>query len=229
MKFFAKYWYLFAVGLLSIIATVFFTRPSLSTATQKIPDVVDFNFHIRPIISDRCFKCHGPDANQRKAELRLDTEAGLYQALKENPEAHVIVHGNSKDSELYRRLTSEDTSQVMPPPNANLVVSDHEKQLMKKWIDQGAKYQKHWAFIPPKSQEPPIVDSDWISNEIDRFVFARMKEQNLEPNEQADKERLLKRVSFDITGLPPSIALQESFLKDNSPAAYEKGINDFVN
>ena len=226
-----KYWYFFAIIMALAAGAVFFwqrKQPSVASSSQKVPDVVDFNFHIRPILSDRCFKCHGPDANKRKAELRLDTEAGLYQALKENPEAHVIVHGNSKDSELYRRLTSEDTSQVMPPPNSNLAVSDHEKKLIRKWIDQGAKYQKHWAFIPPKSQEPPEVDSDWISNEIDRFVLSRIEDQNLEPNEQADKERLLKRVSFDITGLPPSIALQESFLKDNSSDAYEKVVEGLL-
>src|SRR3990170_5247876 len=159
MPFIAKHWYFAAVGLLAVFAAVFFTVNSLPlTPAQKIPDVVDFNFHIRPILSDRCFKCHGPDANQRKAGLRLDTEAGLYQALKDNPEAHVVVHGNSKASEMYRRLTSEDTSQVMPPPNADLAVSDHEKKLIRKWIEQGAKYQKHWAFIPPESKKPPQVN-----------------------------------------------------------------------
>lgn len=217
------------VGLLGVLAAITFTRNSIFlTTAQRIPSVIDFNFHIRPILSDRCFKCHGPDANQRKADLRLDTEAGLYHALKDNPEGHVIVHGNSKESELYRRLTSEDTSQVMPPPNANLEISEYEKKLIRKWIDQGAKYQKHWAFIPPKKQELPEVGSDGIINEIDRFVLAKMEEQNLKPNEPADKERLLKRVSFDITGLTPSIALQETFLKDNSPDAYEKIVDGLL-
>jgi hypothetical protein len=218
-----KYWYLFVAGLLAVIVAVFLIPDPLRiTNAQKIPDAVDFNFHIRPILSDRCFKCHGPDASQRKAGLRLDTEAGLYQALKDNPEAHIVVHGNANDSELYRRLTEEDTSQVMPPPNSNLTVTDHEKKLIKKWIEQGAKYKKHWAFIPPDIQEPPDVGGDWGSNEIDRFILAKMEEQNLEPNPQADKERLLKRVSFDVTGLPPSIASQENFLNDNSSDAYEK-------
>ncbi len=224
-------WYLLAIIVALTAGAVFFwqrKQPAMASDSQKVPEVVDFNFHIRPILSDRCFKCHGPDANQRKAELRLDTEAGLYQALKDDSEAHVIVNGNSNDSELYRRLTSEDTSQVMPPPNSRLEVSDHEKKLIKKWIDQGAKYQKHWAFIPPKSHELPKVDSDWITNEIDRFILARMEDQNLEPNGRADTERLLKRLSFDITGLPPSLALQESFLKDNSADAYEKVVNDLL-
>ncbi|MEO5603552.1 MAG: PSD1 and planctomycete cytochrome C domain-containing protein, partial [Cyclobacteriaceae bacterium] len=188
----------------------------------------DFNFHIRPILSDRCFKCHGPDANQRKAELRLDTEAGLYQALKDDPNAHVIVNGKSTESELYRRITEEDTAQVMPPPNSNLTLTDHERKLIEKWIDQGAEYQKHWAFIPPKILDAPSMDNEWVSNEIDGFILAKMNEYNLEPNEQADKERLLKRVSFDITGLPPSISLQEKFLQDNSPQAYEKIVDSLL-
>lgn len=226
-------WYFLALIIMLVSGAIFFWQrnqhhPSLASGSQRIPDVVDFNFHIRPILSDRCFKCHGQDANHRKADLRLDTEAGLYQALKDNPDAHVIVNGKSKESELYRRLMEEDTSQVMPPPSANLSVSDYEKELIRKWIDQGAKYQKHWAFIPPKSQEPPDVDNDWISNDIDRFILARMEDQNLEPNEPTDKERLLKRVSFDITGLPPSIELQESFLKDNSPGAYEKIVDGLL-
>ncbi|MEO5600101.1 MAG: PSD1 and planctomycete cytochrome C domain-containing protein, partial [Cyclobacteriaceae bacterium] len=209
---------------------VFSKGDSLPSITaEKIPDVVDFNFHIRPILSDRCFKCHGPDANQRKSELRLDTEAGLYQALKDNPEQHVIVRGKSEESDLYTRITDEDTAQVMPPATSNLTLTDHEKKLIKKWIDQGAKYQKHWAFIPPQSHEPPSIDDEWVSNEIDGFVLAKMEEQNLEPNDQSDKERLLKRVSFDITGLPPSLSLQESFLKDNAPDAYEKIVDSLLN
>ena len=217
-------WYFALVAIALAAGCIFLWRksPSPASSAQRIPDVVDFNFHIRPILSDRCFKCHGPDANQRKGDLRLDTEAGLYQALKDNPDEHVIVHGNSKESELYRRLIAEDTSQVMPPPTSNLSVTDHEKKLIRKWIDQGAKYQKHWAFISPKAVEPPAVDDEWPATEIDQFVLAKMEEQGLEPNETADKERLLKRVSFDITGLPPDLGMQEKFLNDNSPDAYEK-------
>lgn len=229
MRFFAKYWYFFAVGFLAIVTVAFIIRQPESGATaQRIPDVVDFNFHIRPILSDRCFKCHGPDANQRKADLRLDTEAGLYQALKDNPDAHVVVNGKSKESELYRRLIADDTSQVMPPPYSNLRVTDHEKKLIRKWIDQGAKYQKHWAFIPPSKQELPDVENDWVSNEIDRFVLVKMEEQNLEPNERADKERLLRRLSFDLTGLPPSIEMQERFLNDDARDAYDKIVDELL-
>ena len=229
MRIFVKYWYLLCFGLLCVLAAFYFTKKSSPAATaQRIPDVVDFNFHIRPILSDRCFKCHGPDANQRKADLRLDTEAGLYQALKENPDAHVIVNGEPDKSELYLRLVSEDTSLVMPPPYSRLTVTDHEKKLIRKWIDQGATYQKHWAFITPQAKESPDVDSEWVSNDIDRFILAKLDEYNLKPNERADKERLLKRLSFDLNGLPPSIELQERFLNDNTGEAYEKIVDELL-
>jgi hypothetical protein len=229
MRFFVRYWYLLAVGFLVVVAAVYLGRNVASAPTaERIPDVVDFNFHIRPILSDRCFKCHGPDANQRKANLRLDTEAGLYQALKDNPDAHVIVNGKPESSELFRRLISEDTAQVMPPPYSNLTVSEYEKKLIRKWIDEGAKYEKHWAFITPEKAVLPEVDDSWASNEIDRFVLAKLEEKNLQPNEKASRERLLKRVSFDITGLPPTIELQERFLSDNAAGAYEKIVDELL-
>lgn len=229
MRFLTRYWFLLAFGFLCATVAVYVWRPSgYASTAQRIPDVVDFNFHIRPILSDRCFKCHGPDANQRKANLRLDTEEGLFQALKESPDEHVIVSGDPEASELYRRLTSTDTAQAMPPPGANLTVTDHEKKLIRKWIAQGAKYQKHWAFLSPDEQEPPEVNSEWVSNDIDRFILARMEDLGLAPNERADKERLLKRVSFDITGLPPSVELQERFLTDQSAEAYEKIVDELL-
>ena len=126
MRFLTKYWYIVPVVLLCLLAAFYITQtPAPAATAQRIPDVVDFNFHIRPILSDRCFKCHGPDANQRKANLRLDTEAGLYQALKEDPNAHVIVNGDPEHSEMFQRLISEDTSIVMPPPYSNLSVTDY--------------------------------------------------------------------------------------------------------
>ncbi len=229
MRFIARYWYLLAFAFLCVTAAFYFFKSESSDVTaQKIPDVVDFNFHIRPILSDRCFKCHGPDAATRKANLRLDTEEGLYQALKDNPDGHVIVSGKPRQSDLYLRLVAEDTSLVMPPPFSHLAVTDYEIELIEKWIAQGAKYQKHWAFIPPVAKTPPDIDSDWISNDIDRFILAKLHDVRLKPNEEADKERLLKRVSFDLVGLPPSIELQERFLHDESPDAYEKIVDELL-
>jgi hypothetical protein len=192
-------------------------------------DSVDYNLHIRPILSDRCFKCHGPDANQRKAELRLDTPEGVRAALKDNPEAHVIVPGKPDQSEVYLRISASDTSYQMPPPKSNLSLTKDEIALIRKWIRQGATYKTHWAFIPPKkSALPHVRDEDWCKNEIDYFVLSRLEKAKLEPNKEADRERLLKRVSLDITGLPPSLEMQDRFLADRSDDAYEKMVDELL-
>lgn len=199
------------------------------TETASIPEKVDYNFHIRPIFSDRCFKCHGPDANQRKANLRLDTEQGLYAALKDDPNAHVIVAGNPDASEAYTRISSSDTSMLMPPPSSNLKLSEYEIALVKKWIEQGAEYKKHWAFVAPEQPAVPKSGNDWVKNDIDEFVLAKLEEKNLEPNDEADKERLLKRVYLDLIGLPPTIEQQEAFLKgDDIEKDYEKVVDELL-
>lgn len=188
-------------------------------------DSVDFNIHIRPLLSDRCFKCHGPDANQRKAKLRLDTPEGAYAALRDDPTSHVIVPGDAQASEVYRRISSTDTAVQMPPPKSNLKLTASDVELIRKWINQGAKYKKHWAFIPPIKREVPASDSDWPHNEIDNFLLAGMEQAGLTPNQRANPAHLLKRVCMDITGLPPTLELQDQFLKDPSDAAYEKVVD----
>jgi hypothetical protein len=192
-------------------------------------DSVDFNLHIRPILSDRCFKCHGPDANQRKANLRLDTQEGALAALKDNPKAHVIIPGSPDQSEVFLRISTSDTSQLMPPPKSNLVLNENEIALIKKWIEQGARYKPHWAFIPPTQKEIPVVDQeDWPVNEIDFFVLNKIESAGLTPNEKADRERLLKRVSLDLTGLPPTLEMQNRFKADPSAEAYEKIVDELL-
>ncbi|AFK03395.1 protein of unknown function DUF1549 [Emticicia oligotrophica DSM 17448] len=210
------------------LATIVSNCTSSSAETGAIPDEVDYNFHIRPILSDRCFKCHGPDVNKREANLRLDTPEGAYAALKDNPKAHAIVAGNLEASEVYQRLITKDSTLRMPPPESNLKLTQHEIELIAKWIKQGAKYKPHWAFIAPQKPKLPEADKDWVKNEIDYFTYAKMDEKGLEPNEEADKERLLKRVSFDLVGLPPTLEMQERFLKDNSPNAYEKIVDELL-
>lgn len=195
---------------------------------QEIPDVVDYNFHVRPILSDRCFACHGPDEKKREANLRLDTEAGAYAALEDNPKAHAIVKGNPEASEVYKRIVATDTSIKMPPPSSNLTITEDEIKIIKKWIAQGAKIKKHWAFIPPQKSPLPKADKNWVKNEIDYFTFDKMKSVGLSPSDQASKETLLKRVSFDLTGLPPTVEMQDAFLKDESPNAYEKVVNQLL-
>ncbi|HEY0739909.1 MAG TPA: PSD1 and planctomycete cytochrome C domain-containing protein [Chryseosolibacter sp.] len=217
------------VVLLATAVTFFIIwRQRPQQRANRIPETVSYNFHIRPIISDRCFKCHGPDANQRKADLRLDTEEGLYKALKEDAESHVIVPGDAEHSELFLRIASTDTSMLMPPPSSNLALTDFEIKLIRKWIDQGAKYEKHWAFNPPKQTKVPETDSDWPTNEIDHFILSKLEEEGLAPNEQADKARLLKRVSFDLIGLPPDLKTQEEFLNSEAPDAYEKLVDQLL-
>ncbi|MCR9063791.1 MAG: PSD1 and planctomycete cytochrome C domain-containing protein [Cytophagales bacterium] len=202
---------------------------SCSTSNaNSIPDVVDYNFHIRPILSDRCFKCHGPDANTREADLRLDTAEGAYAALKEQPNAHAIVAGNPQLSEVYQRIITSDSTLRMPPPESNLDLTEHEIHLIKKWIEQGAEYKPHWSFIKPEKPELPQADKDWVNNEIDYFTYAKMKENGLSPNEEATKEALLKRVYLDIIGLPPTLEAQEVFLKDESKDAYEKVVDELL-
>jgi len=200
-----------------------------TTATGN-EGLISYNFQIRPIFSDKCFKCHGPDANKREAGLRLDIAEEAYKALKEHPRAHAIVPGNPDLSELFVRVSSTDTSIQMPPPESHLPsLTEPEIAIVKKWIQQGAKYEPHWAFVAPKKPELPKVNkAKWCKNEIDYFVLQQLEKRNLEPNEEADKERLLKRVSFDITGLPPTPEQIERFLADNSPNAYEKIVDELL-
>jgi len=191
--------------------------------------VVDFNFHIRPILSDKCFKCHGPDANKREADLRLDTEEGAYAALKDQPAHYAIVPGDPKASEVFQRITATDSSIMMPPPEANLSLTQEEIKLIEKWIAQGAEYKPHWAFIPPiVSELPKVKDKDWPNNEIDYFVRDEMAKVGLKPNPVAEKSYLLKRLAFDLTGLPPSLDLQDRFEADDSPDAYEKAVDELL-
>lgn len=190
-------------------------------------DLISYNFQVRPILSDKCFNCHGPDANKRQAGLRLDIREEAYKALQDNPGAHAIVPGNPALSELYLRVSSTDTAIRMPPPASNLpALSEAETEIIRKWIRQGAVYEKHWAFTPPSTPALPEVKSkNWPKNEIDFFVLRKMEDRGLAPNESADRERLLKRWAFDITGLPPTLVQTDSFLNDRSPDAAEKMVD----
>jgi hypothetical protein len=197
---------------------------------EQIPDTVSYNFNIRPILSDKCYKCHGPDASKRQAGLRLDKPESAFKALRDNPHAHVLVPGSPEMSELFRRISTGDTSEMMPPANSNLKrLTSHETELIKKWIKQGAKFEKHWAFVPPKLWPiPEVKDKTWPKNQIDYFILHKQEQYGLAPNPEADKERLLKRVSFDLTGLPPALDMMDRFLADNSPNAYEKVVDELM-
>jgi len=224
----SKKYYVGGILLISLIIAGWLLQ-NRNTASNEIPDVVDFNFHVRPILSDRCFKCHGPDANKREANLRLDTEEGAFAALQDDPSHHVIVPGDPLSSALYLRISSKDTAEVMPPPSSNLMLTKNEILIIKKWIAQGAKYKKHWSFIPPVKSAIPEVDEDLHPiNEIDHFILAEQQKKGLKQNPEASKEALLKRVCMDLTGLPPTIEMQERFIKDPSPNAYEKIVDELL-
>ncbi|GAA4315122.1 PSD1 and planctomycete cytochrome C domain-containing protein [Compostibacter hankyongensis] len=198
-------------------------------ASGQLPDVVDYNFDIRPILSDKCYTCHGPDANKRKAGLRLDVAENAYKALKDNPDAHALVPGHPDRSEVYLRISSKDTAEMMPPPESNLKLTDFQISLIKKWIKQGAKYERHWAFTPPEKEPLPAVkEKQWPKNAIDYFVLSKLEKNGLKHSPEADKERLLKRVSLDITGLPPTLAMMDRFLQDSSAGAYEKIVDELL-
>lgn len=213
-----------------MMATVSCFQKNSPAGDERIPDVVSYNFHIRPILSDKCFACHGPDAKKREANLRLDLAEAAFLPLKETKGGFAFVPGKPEESEVYRRITSQDPEYQMPTPESHLgLLSEHEVGLMKKWIEQGAKYEKHWAFVPPKKAPlPEVDDEEWPRNELDRFVLARMEARGLSPNETADKEHLLKRVSLDLTGLVPSLELQNKFLADNSEQAYAKIVDEIL-
>ncbi|WP_040480681.1 PSD1 and planctomycete cytochrome C domain-containing protein [Mariniradius saccharolyticus] len=190
---------------------------------------LSYNFHIRPILSDKCFACHGPDANKREAGLRLDLADAAFAALKENPGKFAIVPSDLEKSEVYHRIISQDPNTQMPPPESNLALTQEEIELIKRWIKEGAQYEPHWAFVPPKKAPlPKVKDEDWPKNEIDYFTLAKMSQKGLKPNETATKAELLKRISLDITGLPPTPEMMAQFEKDESPDAYIRMVDQLL-
>ncbi len=223
-------WKLLTLLVLVVTAFVVISSCFNKKGSDKLPDKISFNFHIRPILSDKCFKCHGPDANKRQAQLRLDIADSAFAPLKETKGAFALVAGKPGESELFKRISSTDTSYMMPVPESHLgALSEYEVKLFKKWIEQGAHYETHWAFTPPQKAElPKVSDKDWVKNEIDYFVLQKLDEKDLSPNEEADKERLLKRASLDLTGLPPSLELIDKFLNDKSANAYEKAVDELM-
>ena len=197
-------------------------RPMATSMEMTIPDKVDFNFHVKPILSDRCFKCHGPDPKVREAGLRFDTKEGAFAALGDNKDHHAIIAGDVENSTLIQRIFTDNLEDVMPTPESNLTLNDYEKAVLKKWIAQGAEWKEHWSFLPIKKQDIPAIKTEAdVKNEIDHFVLSKLESKSLQPMEMATKEQLIRRVTFDLTGLPPTLREIDNFLKDDSPAAYE--------
>jgi len=197
-------------------------------AATTLPEVVDFNFHIKPILSDRCFKCHGPDEATREGGLGLHTEAHAFAALGKAQDHFALVPGDPEKSALIQRIYSEDPQEVMPPPESNLTLSAYEKSLLRLWVEQGAEWKKHWAFLLPEKPQVPKAGEGWAQNEIDHFIRARQEEYGLEPSPRADKAKLIRRLSFDLRGLPPTLEEIESFLGDEQPGAWLRLVDTFL-
>lgn len=201
---------------------------SLSAGDKAIPENIDFTFDVKPILSDRCFKCHGPDKNAIEGDLSLNSPEDAYKALGELKDHFAIVPKDVEKSTLVERIYSEDPNLKMPPPESNLELTEYEKAILTKWIGQGAEYKAHWAFSPPVQPEIPSPKENWGHNEIDKFILAKLDQNGITPNERASKEKLIRRVSFDLTGLPPSVSKIQNFLNDNSEKAYENLIDSLL-
>jgi hypothetical protein len=184
---------------------------------------VEFNRDIRPILSDRCYQCHGPDSGKRKAGLRLDQEASA-KASRDGRRA--IVTGDLEASEVYQRITTTDDAERMPPLKSGKTLSSTEVDLITRWIAEGAKWQPHWSFIPPVRPVVPAVNRPgWVRNQIDAFILARLEHEGLEPSPEAERGTLLRRVSLDLTGLPPDRDAIDVFENDRNPDAYERAVD----
>jgi uncharacterized protein DUF1549/uncharacterized protein DUF1553/concanavalin A-like lectin/glucanase superfamily protein/cytochrome c len=197
-------------------------------ASSQAQRRIEFNRDIRPILSNKCLACHGPDAPNKKIKLRLDSEAGATADLGNGRRA--IVPGDIERSELVRRITASDELMRMPPAYSDHKLTQTEIDLLVEWIRQGGQWQKHWSFIPPvKTELPPVKNSSWPKNPIDYFVLNRLEREGLEPSPEADRATLIRRLSFDLTGLPPSLKEIDDFIKDESANAYEKVVDRLLN
>jgi hypothetical protein len=200
-------------------ALVLFAWPSGLFAGKDLGGV-DFARDIRPLLSDNCFACHGPDAKQRKADLRLDTREG---ALADLDGTSAVVPGKPSESELVRRVTTDDEDDLMPPPDSGKKLDATQKALLQRWIAEGAEYELHWSYKPVTRPMPPRVkNGSFVLNDIDRFVLATLRTKGHEPAREADRRTLIRRLSFDLTGLPPTWEQVRAFVADSSPRAFGK-------
>lgn len=193
---------------------------------EAIPERISYNFDVKPILSDKCYTCHGPDPKSVQGEFRLDISDHWYRPSEEDPNKQIIFPGDISKSELVDRIHSSRASHLMPPPESNLELTEREKKIIKKWIEQGAEWDTHWAYNPPVKRDPTTKDFDsWSTHTIDRFVAQQMDKRGLKPASEAPKEMLLRRLYFDLIGLPPSLSEIDAFLNDDSENAYEKVVD----
>jgi hypothetical protein len=203
----------------SFIAPCILALPAVSMAEQTIR----FNRDVRPILSDRCFPCHGPNEDDREADLRLDRTEGPDGAYRTLYDSQAIKPGSLEDSQVWHRITSQDDDVMPPPDSSKKPLTDDERRIIKRWIEQGAPYADFWAFVPPrKPTMPEVEDQRWNRQPIDRLVLYRLKAEGLKPNATADRRTLIRRLSLDLNGLPPTREEIRSFLADTSQDAYER-------
>lgn len=221
--------YFFRVRNIGILLYILFIHNScgkslpeeVELAFESLPEYIDYNFHIKPILSDRCYTCHGPDPETRKAGLRLDIESEAFKKLQSGN--HAFVKGSIGKSESIYRLLSKDPELIMPPPDSELNVTAEEIAMIAKWIDQGADWKEHWSFLAFETHKIPVIKNDWPrTNNIDFYVQDKLLQNGMSPSVETDKEHLIRRVTLDLTGLPPSIQEIDQFLSDSSENAYEK-------
>ena len=204
--------------------TIVLTFVALGTNPASAADTpgLEYNRDVRPILAENCFACHGPDSAARKAEMRLDRRD---DAMK----AGAISPGNLDESELVARINAQDPKELMPPPVTTKKLTQEQKDILKRWIAGGAAYQPHWSLIPPKRPALPAVrDLAWVRNPIDRFVLTKLEEKGLHPAPEANRRTLARRLSLDLTGLPPEPAVVEAFVQDSAPDAYESLVTRFL-
>ncbi len=205
------------LGLLMMLAALLISAPTRG-------EEVSYNRDIRPLLADRCFACHGPDESKREAKLRLDVANGEQSPFAARDGRRVIQPKEAESSELWKRLTTDDPDLQMPPADSiKKPLTDAQKELIKRWIQQGAAYENFWSFVPPTPQPvPDVINDQWPSSRIDRFVLAKLDSQQVRPQSQADKRTLIRRVTLDLTGLPPTRQAIHEFEADESPDAYER-------
>jgi hypothetical protein len=212
--------FVLAVALVSIRAAADEARPE---DKSPLPDTIQFTRDVRPILSENCYKCHGPDPKVREAKLRFDTREGIFATLDEGRVA--VAPGSLNRSQLWKRITSTDKEEKMPPAKSGKKLTPREIAILKKWIDQGAGWQGHWSFIPAPAVAPPSVrNAKWARNPVDAFILARLEKEGLRPSPEADPVTLIRRISFDLLGLPPSVEEIDEFLKDPA-SGYEKAVD----
>src|SRR5690606_32480282 len=211
----------------SALFAVILVAACIGSTARGETEKVDFGRQVRPLLADRCFRCHGPDEAKVEAGVRLDIAQRATSPVDSG--AIPIVPGDPDSSELIARITHEDEAMRMPPTDAGPPLSADEVALLRRWIEQGARYEDHWAFVPPQRPAlPEVRQAAWARNPIDRFVLARLEKAGGEPAPEADRHTLIRRVSLALTGLPPAWSDVERFVHDGRPDAYERMVERYL-